>query len=215
MYCYNFKINHLISGVLCALALLSNIADIIQSSEVIPRAFRLNTVFRQNGLTKVFARSQERGFNGVHFSPVPPTKLTSFNRDRFMQLYANSVHELGHEQEMVLDELNSRKCLMPDLMVRDLHDFDPESGGAPIPHILLDQANDVWRDTVHDCVYLCNDAIAAAFKFRYGDDRWTKYGRENGLFSESGYMYLVSPDDCSRSGIVDISMIPGLENYGK
>ena len=68
---------------------------------------------------------------------------------------------------------------MPDLMVRDLHDFDPESGGAPIPHILLDQANDVWQDMVHDNVYLCSDVIAAAWKFRNGVDRWTKYGRES------------------------------------
>jgi len=101
-------------------------------------------------------------------------------------------------QEMVLDELDCQKCLMPDLMVRDVHNFDPESGGAPVPHILLDQTNDIWRDMVHDCVYLCNDAIAAAWKFRYGSDRWTKYGRENGQFSERCYMYLVSPDDCSR-----------------
>jgi hypothetical protein len=52
-----------------------------------------------------------------------------------MLLYANSFHELRQEQEMVLDELNCRKCIMPDLMVRDLHVFDLESGGAPIPHI--------------------------------------------------------------------------------
>jgi hypothetical protein len=44
----------------------------------------------------------------VYFSPVPPTKLTSFNRDRYMRLYADNVHELGQEQEMVLDELNCR-----------------------------------------------------------------------------------------------------------
>jgi hypothetical protein len=104
---------------------------------------------------------------------------------------------------------------MSDLMVRDLHDFNPESGGAPIPHILLDQVNDVWRDMVHNNVYLCNDAIAAAWKFRYADDRWTKYGRENGPFSESGYMYLVSPEDCSRSRILDISGIPALKNFGR
>ncbi len=76
MYCYNFKINHLISGVLCILALLSNIAGVIQKSKVIPRAFRLKAIFRQDGLTKDFAKSHERRFKGVHFSPVPPTKLT-------------------------------------------------------------------------------------------------------------------------------------------
>ena len=187
----------------------------MHKSKDIPRDFRLKAIFKQDGLTKDFAKSHERRFNGVHFSPVPPTKLTSFNRDRYMLLYANLVHELGQEQEMVLDELNCRKCIMPDLMVRDLHNFDPESGGAPIPHILLDQTNDVWQDMVHDCMYLCNDVIAAAWKFRNGEDRWTKYGRENGPFSESGYMYLVSPEDCSRSGIFDISAIPALENFGK
>jgi hypothetical protein len=67
-------INHLISGVLCALALLSNIAGVIHKSKVIPRAFRLKAIFRQDGLTKDFAKSLERRFNGVHFSPVPPTK---------------------------------------------------------------------------------------------------------------------------------------------
>ena len=175
----------------------------------------LNAIFRQDGLIKSFAKSLEKRFIGVHFSPVPPTKLTSFNRDRYTLLYANSVQELEQEQEMVLDELNCRKCIMPDLMVRDLHNFDPESGGAPIPHILLDQTNDVWQDMVHGCMYLCNDVIAAAWKFRNGEDRWTKYGRENGPFSESGYMYLVSPEDCSRSGIFDISAIPALENFGK
>ena len=187
----------------------------MHKSKDIPRDFRLKAIFKQDGLTKDFAKSHERRFNGVHFSPVPPTKLTSFDRDRYMLLYADNVHELGQEQEMVIDELNFRKCLMPDLMVRNLHDFDPESGGAPIPHILLDQTSDIWRDMVHDCVYLCNDAIAAAWKFRYGSDRWTKYGRENGQFSERCYMYLVSPDDCSRSGIFDITATPGLENFGK
>ena len=28
-------------------------------------------------------------------------------------------------------------------------------------------------------------------------------------------MYLVSPEDCSRSGIFDITATPGLENFGK
>jgi hypothetical protein len=215
MYCYNFKIDHLISGVLCALALLSNIAGVIHKSKVIPRAFRLKAIFRQDGLTKDFAKSQERGFTGVHFSPVPPIKLANFDRGEYMRLYADNIHELGEVQLMVLEELNEKQCIMPDKMVRDIHNFDPESGGAPIPHILLDQTNDVWRDNVHNCVYLCNNVIAAAWKFRYASDRWTKYGRENGTFSESGYMYLVSPEDCIRSGIFDISATPGLENFGK
>jgi hypothetical protein len=131
--------------VLCALALLSNLADIIPSSKVIPRAFRLDVIFRQEGLTKDFEKSQERGFNGVHFSLVPPNKLASFDHDEYMLLYANSVQELGQEQLMVLEELNGQQCIMSDLMVRNLHNFDPASGGAPVPHILLDRVNDVWR----------------------------------------------------------------------
>ena len=59
---------------------------------------------------------------------------------------------------------------------------------------------------VHNCVYLCNDVVASAWKFRYAEDRWTKYGRENGPFSESGYMYLVSPEDSIRSGFVNIGL---------
>ena len=180
----------------------------------------LDVLFRQDGRTKDFEKSQERGFNGVHFSPVPPDKLAYFDREEYMLLYANSVHELEQEQEMILDELNCRKCIMPDLMVRDHHNFDPAFGEAPIPHILLDQVNDVvWRDNVHDCVYLCNDIISAAYKFRYGNDRWTKYGQGNGPFSKCGYMYLASPDDCQRSGFVGIGIgiaeTLGLENFGK
>jgi hypothetical protein len=136
-----------------------------------------------------------------------------------MLFNADSVHEIEQEQLMVLDELNGQQCIMPDLMVRDIHNFDPESGGAPIPYILLDQVNDVWRDNVHKCVYLCNDIISAAYKFRYGNDRWTKYSQGNGPFSECGYMYLVSPDDCQRSGFtgigIGISETSGLENFGK
>ena len=180
LYCFNFKINRLICGVLCALALLSNLADIIPSTEDIPRPLWLDALFRQDELTKDFENSQEKGFTGVHFSPVPPIKLAYFDREEYMRLYADNVHELGQVQLMVLEELNGQQCIMPDLMVRDIHSFDPESGGAPIPHILLDQVNDVWRDNVHNCVYLCNDVIAAAWKFRYASDRWTKYGRENG-----------------------------------
>jgi len=136
-----------------------------------------------------------------------------------MRLYADNIHELGQVQLMVLEELNDQQCIMPDLMVRDIHNFDPESGGAPIPHILLDQAIDVCRDNVYNCEYLCNDVIAAAWKFRYGSDRWTKYGRENGPFSESGYMYFVSPENSIRSGFRNIGLgfnkIPGHESIGK
>jgi hypothetical protein len=129
--------------VLCALALLRNLSEKIPLSEVIPSAFRLDALFRQDGLTKDFSKSQGRGFNGVHFSPVPPDKLSFFDRDKCMLFNADSVHEIEQEQLMVLDELNGQQCIMPDLMVRDIHNFDPESGGAPIPYILLDQVNDV------------------------------------------------------------------------
>ncbi len=133
---------------------MSTLADVIPSSEVIPRPFRLDALIRQDGLTKDFEKSQKRGFTGVHFSPVPHIKLAYFDHDEYMRLYADSVQELGQEQLMVLEELNGQQCIMPDLMVRDIHNFDPESGGAPIPHILLDQANDVWRVMEHDCMYL-------------------------------------------------------------
>ena len=218
MYCFNFKINRLICGVLRALALLSNLADIIPSTEDIPRPLWLDALFRQDELTKDFENSQEKGFTGVHFSPVPPIKLAYFDREEYMRLYADNVHELRQVQLMVLEELNGQQCIMPDLMVRDIHNFDPESGGAPIPHTLLDQANDVWRDIEHDCMYLCNDVIAAAW-FRYARDRWTKYGRENGPFSESGYMYLVSPENSIRSGFRNMGLgfneSPGHESIGK
>jgi hypothetical protein len=219
LYCFNFNINRLICGVLCALALLSNLADIIPSCKVIPRPFCLDDLFRQDGLTKDFENNQANGFTGVHFSPVPPIKLAYFDHKVYMRLYAENVHELHQEQLTVLGELNGQQCIMPDLMVRDIHDFDPESGGAPIPHILLDQANEVWRDKVHNCVYLCNDVIAAAWKFRYANDRWTKYGQENGPFSESGYMYLVSPENSIRSGFrnmgIGFNESPGHESIGK
>ena len=218
LYCFNFKINRLICGVLCALALLSNLADIIPSSEFIPRPFWLDALFRQDEITKDFENSQTKGFTGVHFSPVPPIKLAYNDREEYMRLYADNVHELRQVQLMVLEELNGQQCIMPDRMVRDIHNFDPESGGAPIPHILLDQANDVWRVIEHDCMYLCNDVIAA-WKFRYADDRWTKYGRENGPFSESGYMCLVSPENSIRSGFRNMGLgfneSPGHESIGK
>ena len=198
---------------------MSNLADIKQLSEVIPSAFRLDALFRQDEIIKDFEKSQERGFTGVHFSPVQPIKLANFDRGEYMRLYADNIHELGQVQLMVLDELNEQQCIMPDLMVGDIHNFDQESGGAPIPHILLDQANDVWRDNVHNCVYLCNNVIAAAWKFRYASDRWTKYGQENGPFSESGYMYLVSPENSIRSGFVYMGLgfneSPGHESIGK
>ena len=108
LYCFNFTINRLICGVLFALALLSNLTDIIPSSKVIPSAFRLDALFRQDEITKDFENSQKRGFTGVHFSPVPPIKLAYFNRGEYLRLYADNVHELGQEQEMVLDELNCR-----------------------------------------------------------------------------------------------------------
>jgi hypothetical protein len=145
--------------------------------------------------------------------------LANFDRGEYMRLYADNVHELRQVQLMVLDELNGQQCIMPDRIVRDIHDFDPESGGAPIPHILLDQANGVWRDKVHNSVYLCNDVIAAAWKFRTADDRWTKYGQANGQFSESCYMYLVSPENSIRSGFVNMGLgfneSPGHESIGK
>ncbi len=159
----------------------------------------MDALFRQDELTKDFENSQAKGFIGVHFSPVPTIKLAYFDREEYMCLYAENVHELRQVHLMVLEELNGQQCIMPDLMVRDIHNFDLESGGAPIPHILLVQANEVWQDNVHSCVYLCNDVIAAAWKFRYVNDRWTKYGRENGPFSESGYMYLVSPENSTYS----------------
>ncbi len=205
--------------MLCALALLSNLAGIIPSSEVIPRAFWLDALFRHDEITKDFEKSQKKGFTGVHFSPVPPIKLANFDHGEYMRLYADIIHELSQEQLTNLEVLNGQQCIMPDLMVRDIHNFDPESGGAPIPHILLDQVNDVWRDNVHNCVYLCNDVNAAAWKFRYGSDRWTKYGRENGPFSESCYMYLVSPENSIPLGFVNIGLgfneSPGHESIGK
>ncbi len=87
LYCFNFKINRLICGVLCALALLSNLADIIPSTEDIPRPFWLDALFRQDELTKDFENSQAEGFTGVHFSPVPPSKLAYFDREAYMRLY--------------------------------------------------------------------------------------------------------------------------------
>ena len=128
-----------------ALALLSNLTDIKPSSKVIPSAFRLDALFRQDVITKDFENSQKRGFTGVHFSPVPPIKLAYFDHGEYMRLYADNFHELRQDQRMVLEELNGQQCIMPDLIVRDIHNFDPESGGAPIPHILLDQMNDLWQ----------------------------------------------------------------------
>ena len=132
--CFNFKINRLICGVIFALALLSNLTDIKPSSKVIPSAFRLDALFRQHEVIKDFENSQKRGFTGVHFSPVPPIKLSYFDRGEYMRLYADNFHELRQDQRMVLEELNGQQCIMPDLIVRDIHNFDPESGGAPISH---------------------------------------------------------------------------------
>jgi hypothetical protein len=106
LYYINFKINHLICYVLCALALLRNLVDIIPSSKVIPRPNRLDALFRQDKITKDFEKSQERGFTGVHFSPVPPIKLANFDRGEYMRLYADNKHEFGQVQLMVLEELN-------------------------------------------------------------------------------------------------------------
>jgi hypothetical protein len=106
LYYINFKINCLICYVLCALALLRNLVDIIPSSEVIPRPNWLDALFRQDKITKDFEKSQERGFTGVHFSPVPPIKLANFDRGEYMRLYADNKHEFGQVQLMVLEELN-------------------------------------------------------------------------------------------------------------
>ena len=100
--------------MLCTLALLSNLADIIPSSEVIPRPFWLDALFRQDEITKDFENSQTKGFTGVHFSPVPPIKLAYFDREEYMRLYADNVHELRQVQLTVLEELNDQQCIMPD-----------------------------------------------------------------------------------------------------
>jgi hypothetical protein len=59
--------------------------------------------------------------------------------------------------------------------------------------------------------------VVEAWKFRYGSDRWTKYGQGNGPFSKCGYMYLVSLDESRLSGFVDIGIAigetPGLETF--
>ena len=77
----------------------------------------MDALFRQDGLARDFAKSQERGFNGVHFSPDPPSKLASFYHEEYMLFYAASVQELRQEQLMVLEELNGQQCIMPDIMV--------------------------------------------------------------------------------------------------
>ncbi len=85
---------------------MSNLADIIPLSKDIPRPFWLDTLFRQDELTKDFENFQAKGFTGVHFSPVSPIKLAYFDREEYMRLYAENVHELRQVQLMVLEELN-------------------------------------------------------------------------------------------------------------
>ncbi len=69
LYCFNFKNNRLICGMLCALALLRNLADIIPSSEIIPSDFRLDALFRQDELTK--------DFHGTYFMGIGDTGVNN------------------------------------------------------------------------------------------------------------------------------------------
>jgi hypothetical protein len=64
---------------------------------------------------------------------------------------------------------------MPDDIARILHNFNSEMGGVGIPHI-FDPEKEMFRDKIHEDVFVCTDFVNALWKYRNARDGVMYYG---------------------------------------
>ena len=88
---------------------------------------------------------------------------------------------------------------------RILHNFDENAGGAENPHI-CDPTTRVYREIIHEDIFVWNNIPGAIMKYRTATDREIHYGNVRGRFSHFCYGCIFK--------VSDLNSLPAKSCYG-
>ena len=111
----------------------------------VPEELRISSIVQNESESIVFSEAAQHG-PVFHFSHVSPSNMDPLNQVRY-ELFPQA--SLNDEDRRYLSDLLSqeKKCLLPDSILRDHHDFDTQN----IPHV-MDPTSLKFREKKYDKV---------------------------------------------------------------
>ncbi len=106
---------------------ISNSNTLINYSEVnnshIPEEYKIKNLLMKPSLNEFMGTS--RTSPGIHFSIVAPKDLDHLTDDYFNKYPQDFVANINDEEHQYINDiiLHKKKCLLPDLIIRESHDF--------------------------------------------------------------------------------------------
>ncbi len=94
---------------------------------------------------------------------------------------------------------------MPDDTTRKLHNFDEDTVGHEIPHIIDHKTQEFIEFIYRDC-FVSNNVPGALWKYRFADNRRKLYGHGRGQFSYSCHSYIFKASDIKQAKIIDVEI---------
>ena len=161
----------------------------------VPEELRISSIVQKESKSIVFSEAAQHG-PVFHFSHVSPSNMDPLNQVRY-ELFPQA--SLNDEDRRYLSDLLSqeKKCLLPDSILRDHHDFDTQN----IPHV-MDPTSLKFREKKYDKVYVSSSLRHAALKFRKAKDR-AKYYDEGCPYGKYAYLYIIRKEECILAGVRD------------
>jgi hypothetical protein len=152
---------------------------------------------------------------GIHFSIMAPKDLDLLTEDYFQKFPQNFIANINEQEHHYINDiiLQKKKCLLPDLIIRDSHDFQQN----PLPQVKHPRTSKM-RKTIHDSVFVSTDLKGAAAKFRTARDQQELFdgGKEWG---DECYVYIISIQNMQQAAFVECGLPYGkmcsLRNIGK
>ena len=161
----------------------------------VPEELRISSIVQNESESIVFSEAAQHG-PVFHFSHVSPSNMDPLNQVRY-ELFPQA--SLNDEDRRYLSDLLSqeKKCLLPDSILRDHHDFDTQN----IPHV-MDPTSLKFREKKYDKVYVSSSLRHAALKFRKATDR-AKYYDEGCPYGNYAYLYIIRKEESMLAGVRD------------
>ncbi len=133
---------------------------------LIPEEFKLKNVLKKSALTEFMRKSKTSP--GIHFSIVAPKNLDLLTDDYFQKFPPEFIANINEQERHYIDDiiLQKKQCLLPDLIIRDSHDFEQQ----PLTQVKHPRTGKMGK-TIHNSVLVGTDLKGAATKFRCAVDQ--------------------------------------------
>jgi hypothetical protein len=161
----------------------------------VPEELRIRSIVQNESESIVFSEAAKHG-PVFHLSHVSPFNMDPLNQVRYELFSKTSFND--EDRRYLLDLLSQeKKCLLPDSILRDHHDFDIQN----IPHV-MDPTSLKFHEKKYDKVYVSSSLRHAALKFRKATDR-AKYYDEGCPYGNHAYLYIIRKEECMLAGVRD------------